>query len=277
MCGFLDRFKRKLGKRKAEEPVMPEIVEDDENTVTRMREEIGYDGSLAYESGKGMIFHLKITNRTDTPWGNLKVGIASSRTEILFPVEKILRCEMLDPKRSEMFKFYLEPSLKAGTADISIYITYFDFNRKESIEVTLPGATTRMVLPKLSGEHIKMTEIFDTDWRMIVSSMEYYELESDVIEKKSSIVFLDIKEAIQSLGIHAFKPEVNPNIYRAVCRFWAKDTAGKKFGIHLEIIGKDEKTKALLIFYASDHMELLPFAAGVVSHIRKSTEYKRNL
>lgn len=277
MCGFLDRFKRKLGKRKAEEPVMPEIVEDDENTVTRMREEIGYDGSLAYESGKGMIFHLKITNRTDTPWGNLKVGIASSRTEILFPVEKILRCEMLDPKRSEMFKFYLEPSLKAGTADISIYITYFDFNRKESIEVTLPGATTRMVLPKLSGEHIKMTEIFDTDWRMIVSSMEYYELESDVIEKKSSIVFLDIKEAIQSLGIHAFKPEVNPNIYRAVCRFWAKDTTGKKFGIHLEIIGKDEKTKALLIFYASDHMELLPFAAGVVSHIRRTTEYKRNM
>ncbi len=275
MCGFFDRFRKKDGKKKAEEYAQAEEVE--ELSWESMKDEIGYRGTIAYESGEGLIFHIRLANLTDTPWGNIKLGIGLSKDGILRPTERILRREMMDPGSTEIFKFYLEPSLNIGKAEVALYLSYFDFTRKETLELLMPGKKVVMSLPKLTKERFQMEEIFDTDWRVVVSSMESYELESDLIENKAATVFLDMKDAIQSLGIHAFKPEVNPNIYRGLCRFWAKDDAERKYGIHLEVIGKDQKTKVLLIFYSSDHMKLIPFATGVVSHIRKKTEYTRDI
>lgn len=275
MCGLFDRFRKKGGRSGVEERVAAEIVEE-ENTWESSSDEIGYKGSMAYESEKGLIFHVRLTNLTDTPWGKLKLGIGLSKDGVLRPTERILRRDMLDPHSSEIFKFYLEPALRAGETEIAPYLSYFDFNRKENAEVLFPVTKARMRLPKLTRTRFKMEEIFDTDWRVVVSSMESFETESDIIEKKPPVVFLDLKDAIRSLGIHAFKPEVNPNLYRGLCRFWAEDASDRKYGIHLEVIGKEEKTKALLIFYSSDHMTLIPFATGVVSYIRRKTEYKRD-
>jgi len=276
MCGLLDRFKKKQVRKETRDRQIPVTEIDEEAAMDSLKNEIGYEGKLSYESGKGLIAHVRITNNTDTPWGNLKLGIAFSSKGLFIPSEEILRCEMLDPGRTEVFKFYLDPSLREGMVDISLNFTYFDFNRKENIEIAFPGIKAKMKMPRITKERFKMDEIFDTDWRVIVSQMEKYEVESDVIEKKSSTVFLDLREAIASMGLHSFKPEVNPNIYRALNRFWAKDKAENKYGVHLEVIGKDDKTKALIIFYASDHMKLLPLASGIVNSIRGMAEYKRS-
>lgn len=277
MCGLLDRLRKKQKKKETQERATPVTELNEEAILEDLKNEIGYDGKISYESGKGLIVHIRLTNNTDDSWGNLKVGVTFSSKGIFTASEEILRCEMLDPSRSEIFKFYLEPSLREGVVDISVHFTYFDFYRKENMEIAFPGIKARMKMPRITKERFKMDEIFDTDWRIIVSQMEKYEVESDIIEKKPSSVFLDLKEAIQSLGIHSFKPEVNPDIYRAITRFWAKDKRGNKYGIHLEIIGKENRTKALIIFYASDHMKLLPFASGVINHVRKRTEYKKCL
>jgi len=276
VCGLFDRFKRKRINKGATEP--GEVVEAiDEYTWEGLMDEIGYTGRMAYETDKGLIFHIQLTNKTDTPWGNVKLGIALSKEGILTPAERILRGEMINPQKTEIFKFYLEPSLKIGIVEILIYLSYYDFDRKDTVEIVLPIKKAKMKMPQITKERFKMEVIFDTDWRIVVSSMESVEVQSDVLLKKASTVFLDLEEKIRSLGIHAFKPEINPNIYRAIGRFWAKGNNNVKYGIHLEVIGKDDKTKALLIFYASDHMKLLPFASGVVSHIRKDPEYRRNL
>jgi len=276
VCGLFDRFKRKRINKGGTEP--GEVVEAiEEYTWEGLKDEIGYNGRMAYETDKGLIFHIQMTNMTDTPWGNVKLGMALSKEGILTPGERVLRCEMMDPKKTELFKFYLEPSLKVGIVKILIYLSYYDFDRKDTVEIVLPTKKAKMMMPEITKERFRMEEIFDTDWRIVVSSMESFEVQSDVLEKKASTVFLDLEEKVRSLGIHAFKPEINPNIYRAIGRFWAKGKNNEKYGIHLEVIGKDDKTKALIIFYASNHMKLLPFASGVVSQIRKDPEYKRNL
>ena len=56
MCGLFDRFMKKLGK-KEEEPM--EVVEEFEGyDWESLKNEIGYVGKLAYESGKGLLFHV---------------------------------------------------------------------------------------------------------------------------------------------------------------------------------------------------------------------------
>lgn len=284
MSGFWDRFKRKRDVKDAEKKKMIEAGgKTEEVAFKELAEQVGYSAQFSYDPENGPVFRTKLTNRTTDLLGEPTISISVSNEKVLKPCNREEKIGMLEEGGTEIFKFYLEPMFEQGIVKISPRFSYFDFNDKTKIRADLPKEKVRMVLPPFRKKTFQMKEIFDADWKVIVSTMEDYETETDMLKERPSAVFRVFAGALRSLGLHAFKPDVFPGVYRAVGKFWAEGKGDEKYGIHLEVVGRDEgeagkiKSKTLIIFYATDYTKLMPFVAGVVSSLRKNCEYGRSL
>lgn len=279
MSGFLKTIRNKVTGKGTTKPIKYQNKNKIEVAWKDMVDKLGCEVRNGYDRDEGILVYIKLTNLTDTLWGNLQITMNMTGRKVVRPGESTYKSGMLEGGENTIMKFKFTPLYHPGLVKLYPIFSFFDFGLKKTIEVQLEGKQIDISMPALSDKKFKMTEIFDVDWKVIVSSMEDMEKHTMDIPEKPSLIFKELRESIMRLGIHGFKPEISPHIYRAIGRFWCEGLAGEKYGIHLEVIGResgvqdDIKSRALLIFYSSEHMNITSFASGIMHHIKTHSEY----
>jgi len=281
MCGFLKKIINKTAGVRIRKQFQHGDGKTKEVTWEEMLGNMEYEVRNGYDRDDGIVVYIKVTNKTDILWGKPQIKLNMTGRSILRLKESTSALEILESEESRIFKFYFTPLYRPGIVKLYPIFSFFDFDRKKTIVVPLQGKQIDMKMPLLSDRTFKMVEIFDVDWKVIVSSMEDKEIHTEDIPDKPSVVFLDLMKTIQTMGLHSFKPELSPQVYRGIGRFWAEGVGKEKYGIHLEVIGKEHapkdetKSRALLIFYSSDHMNITPFTSGVMHHIKEHSAFAK--
>ncbi len=282
MCGFLQRLLKK--DKDDNKRMIPALgKKQDEIPWEEVEDIIDYEVRWGYENDSGIIIYIKLTNRSGMIMGGPEIKTTLSKIGILKQRNITSKVDMLNHMDSAIFKCLYKPIFNVGDTNILPTLSFFDFNKKRTVFIDLPPKKISVQMPEIQEKEYRMKEIFSADWKVIVSTMENVEMVTQEIGKRPSEIFSEMYNRIKELGFHSFKPDISPRVYRAIGRFWAEGPENEKYGVQLEVIGDEEgktdsiKCKGLLIFFASDHMKIIPLASGVISHLKNNSYVGKTL
>jgi hypothetical protein len=212
----------------------------------------GLDIGTRFMAEEGDLYYLvKINNNTEDIMGDVKVAIS--------PEDSIITCrkprktaKFIDPGKSKIFKFSLQPNMKCGRSTIQGLFRYFDFNEKEPREYYIPEYELSISCPDIIGKDVE-----EEHWRITMSKLESYEIETAEMDFEPQKIFNHFSKIAGKLGFRPFKPVIVPTLYRGIGKFFGLDMLKDPYCVEIQVIGKGKKSRLLMRVWAPSYTQAM--------------------
>ncbi|UCH89957.1 MAG: hypothetical protein JSV49_04745 [Thermoplasmata archaeon] len=231
---------------------------------------VEHKAKLKFEDGF-LQYLVKITNNTDDIMGDVRVAITASESLVDIPDVR-QSTKFIDPGKSNVFKFLMEPTMVCGKTEIQGLIRYFDFNEKIKQEYLLPEFDLNVSFPDISGQ-----EVDEEDWRITMSRLKSYEIETEELNFEPHKVFGHFTMIVEKLGFYPLKPSIVPTLYRGMGKFFGLDPLKEPHCIEVQVIGSGKKARVLFRVWAPTTTRAMGVAFRVIGRIDKKLDIKNNL
>jgi hypothetical protein len=220
---------------------------------------------------KKLVYLVKVQNNTGEMMGDVKLGIA--------PDDSIVQCreprktvKFIDPGKSHIFKFVLEPKMVSGTTKIQGLLRYFDFSDKEQHEHLIPDYNLN-----ISSPDIQSKEVDEEFWRITMSRLKVYEVETAEMDFEPGKVFNHFSKVVEKMGFYALKPNVVPTLYRGIAKFYGQDAFDEPHCVEIQVVGFGNKTRLLLRVWAPSLQRAIGITFKFLGKVDKRLEIKENI
>ena len=214
---------------------------------------------------------VKIENKTGEIMGDVNVAVTAEKPVVKCPKPR-QSVKFIDPGKKNVFKFPMHPTMVCGKTSIQGLVRYFDFKDKDQTEFLLPeyelGITCPDILEKKVDEEV---------WRITMSKLEVFEVETDEIDFEPQQVFQHLSKISEKIGFYGLKPVVAPSIYRAIGKFFGLDAVKDPYCIEIQVIGQGKKSRLLLRCWAPTNTAAMGIAFKIIGKSNKRLELKSRI
>jgi hypothetical protein len=203
----------------------------------------------------GPIYKVKFINNSKDPMGELEVNVLVDK-KLGIAVESTMKKEMLDPDEEILFEFKIVPTLNLGAGTIKSMTGYFDFQQQSKRNFNMKVRNIQVSCPQ-----VQPFKVDDNMWRIKMSNLEKFEIESNEFEAHPPTLFQDLCQSAEKSGFFGVDPFVVPTLYRGLRKYIG--TVGEEIlAVQVQVIGQDDTSKFLIECYASNAQK----AMGVAEH-----------
>lgn len=216
-------------------------------------------------------YMVKVSNKTEDMLGDVNIAITPDKPVVTCP-EPRNSVKFIDPGKNKVFKFLLKPTMKCGKTTIQGLIRYFDFNEKVKQEYLLPEYDLSISCPDIIGK-----EVDEETWRITMSRLKIYELETEELDFEPQKVFVHFSKIVTNMGFYSLKSAIIPSLYRGVGKFFGVDALMEPLCIEVQVVGSGKKSRLLFRVWATDSTSAMGIAFRCLSKVNKRLDITSKL